>query len=114
MQAIVVVKVHDNLDLSKTKANVCIKTPDKKKVYRNHMKVRPMMDKSIKIQIYDKALEMAAAKLYMSKGCVGGGACNVATTGYSEKEKMKRCTNCWKDVLIEMAIDEVLGKEKVK
>lgn len=69
------------------------------------------MDK-IEAQIRDKALEIAAKKLYLLKGCVGGSFCAAATTHYSEEEMAEICSNCWKSLLIEMAADMILEEEQ--
>lgn len=65
-----------------------------------------------KAQIRDKALEIAARKLYLLKGCVGGSFCTVATTQYSEEEENRICSRCWKSMLIEMATEMILEEEQ--
>lgn len=71
------------------------------------------MDKAIEVQIRDKALEIAGRKLFLLKGCVGGGGfCTVATTQYSKEEETRICSRCWKNMLIEMAADMILEEEQ--
>ena len=59
------------------------------------------------INVYEKALHLAATELYWKCGCVGGGMCTVATTGYDAITREKICVKCWFTDLIEKAYERI-------
>ena len=70
MLAVVVVKVHDDLDLSKCKANVEI-IGDGKRIHRNRRKIRRMPEKR-EVKFYQGEITKDMPVVFLKKVCQQG------------------------------------------
>ena len=68
MKAIILVNVHDDLDLSKAKADVLIKI-EGKKIHRSHMRIRPLPERK-EYRLPDGKMDLNEASRYGWNKCL--------------------------------------------